>query len=91
VKERLQRFLATTADPWRLARQVKEFDSLQRDGFYEWQAAGKKKQPYFFQLREQGLFALQPVHDRMPVILSTEGYERWLGPDQGGGVLERET
>jgi putative SOS response-associated peptidase YedK len=31
---------------------------------------------------------LQPIHDRMPVILSSEDYGRWLDPNiQGGKVL----
>jgi putative SOS response-associated peptidase YedK len=31
---------------------------------------------------------LQPIHDRIPVILSSEDYGRWLDPNlQGGQVL----
>jgi len=79
------------------------------DGFYEWQKAGKKKQPYFIHLRDDGPFAfaglwepwegpdhsaiesctlltteanelIRSIHDRMPVILRTEDYGRWLDP-----------
>lgn len=78
------------------------------DGFYEWQATGKKtKQPHLIRLKDGQPFALaglwerwtapdgelvesftilttdanammQPIHDRMPVILSREDYDRWL-------------
>ncbi len=77
------------------------------DGFYEWQRTDRKtKQPYYFQLIDQQLFAfaglwerwqgdesvvetctilttqanalLQPVHDRMPVMIAPEQYNRWL-------------
>jgi putative SOS response-associated peptidase YedK len=86
------------------------------DGFYEWQAVGKKKQPYLFQLRTGGLFALaglwenwrrdevevltftlittdandvvRPVHDRMPVILQPNEYNRWLHADGAGAVAD---
>jgi putative SOS response-associated peptidase YedK len=80
---------------------------LMADGFYEWQKQGKKKQPYYFQMRDASVFAfaglweswnapdgelvqsctlltttanalVQPVHERMPVILSPESYEVWL-------------
>ncbi len=78
------------------------------DGFYEWQKLGKAKQPYYFTLRDGGIFAfaglwehwkrdsvtidsatiitttandvLRPIHERMPVMLSAEGCERWLDP-----------
>jgi putative SOS response-associated peptidase YedK len=78
------------------------------DGFFEWQATGKKhKQPYRFTLHDQKPFAfaglwerwrngeqdilscalittdanelVRPVHNRMPVILPTQMYDRWLG------------
>ncbi|MEN9260551.1 MAG: SOS response-associated peptidase [Thermostichus sp. HHBFW_bins_43] len=90
------------------------------DGFYEWAMAmppsssgqdmGKQsKQPYWFHLREQPVFAfagiwerwqspegteletcailnttanrlMQPLHERMPVILAEPAYDRWLDP-----------
>lgn len=79
------------------------------NGFYEWQKAGKQKQPYYFQMKDGAPFAfaglwdswqppegetivsctlltttanevLQPVHDRMPVILQPEAYTQWLDP-----------
>ncbi|MGA2348006.1 MAG: SOS response-associated peptidase, partial [Candidatus Sulfotelmatobacter sp.] len=77
------------------------------DGFYEWQKAGKVKQPYCFEVNEGELFAFaglwerwkdadgkaletcsiltttpnavtSTVHDRMPVILDSDGYDVWL-------------
>lgn len=80
------------------------------DGFYEWQRAGRQKQPFYFRLRDGTPFALaglweeweapgseiiesasvltteanelvRPIHDRMPVILQREDYERWLDPE----------
>jgi putative SOS response-associated peptidase YedK len=79
------------------------------DGFYEWQRAKRKKQPYFIHLRDDRPFAfaglweaweaadhstletctilttdandlVRPIHDRMPVILSTAGCTAWLDP-----------
>jgi putative SOS response-associated peptidase YedK len=78
------------------------------DGFYEWQRANGRKQPYFLGLqsaRPFGLAALwerwdkqgepvesctilttdgnglmQPIHERMPVILAPEKYDLWLDP-----------
>jgi putative SOS response-associated peptidase YedK len=80
------------------------------DGFYEWQRTEGKKQPFFFQMKDEHLFGfaglwqqwqsvggqtiesctiltteanevLQPVHDRMPVILHPDDYELWLDED----------
>jgi putative SOS response-associated peptidase YedK len=80
------------------------------DGFYEWQRAGKKKQPYFIHQEARRPFALaglwerwrspdgawlisftivtcasnallSPIHDRMPVIVAPEDFERWLARD----------
>jgi putative SOS response-associated peptidase YedK len=77
------------------------------DGFYEWQAAGKRKQPYFIHLEPRRPFAfaglwdrwrapdqswvisytivtcaanrqLARLHDRMPVVVAPEDFERWL-------------
>lgn len=79
------------------------------DGFYEWQAEGRIKQPYFIHRRDDEPFAfaglweswhrdgqepiesctilttdanptLSQLHDRMPVILPEEEYDRWLDP-----------
>ena len=79
------------------------------DGFYEWQRAGPRKQPYFIHLRDDRPFAfaglweawegpdhssvesctllttepnelVKPIHNRMPVILDPEDYDRWLDP-----------
>jgi len=79
------------------------------DGFYEWQRAGKYKQPYCFEVNDGQLFAFagiwdswkdpsgswirtcsiltttanavtSPVHNRMPVILAPDSYDRWLDP-----------
>jgi putative SOS response-associated peptidase YedK len=77
------------------------------DGFYEWRQEGRRKQPYFFRLPGDQLFAfaglweswvgpdgsevesctiitteandeVRPFHDRMPVILTRDSFERWL-------------
>lgn len=80
-------------------------------GFFEWQARGKHKQPYFISARDgtplsfAGIWGtwlaedtgetidscaiittecnalMQPIHDRMPVILATEQWDAWLDPD----------
>lgn len=78
------------------------------DGFYEWKAEGKVKQPYYISLPETfamgGLWeswkspdgeilrtcciittgpnsVMEPIHDRMPVIIAPEDWQRWLsGP-----------
>ncbi len=79
------------------------------DGFYEWQRAGAKKQPYFIRLRDDRPFGfaglweswegpdhsaletctiittgpndlMEEIHNRMPVILAPEDYDRWLDP-----------
>lgn len=81
------------------------------DGFYEWKAEGRRKQPWYFRRREARPFAfaglwelwrgaggevletcallvteanalVAPVHDRMPVILAPERFDRWLDPDE---------
>jgi putative SOS response-associated peptidase YedK len=75
------------------------------DGYYEWMAEGKKKQPYWFRVRDGQTFAFAglwerwheiescviltteanemaaKLHDRMPVSLSPNDYERWLECD----------
>ena len=75
------------------------------DGFYEWKAEGKLKQPYFISLPEPFAMAglweswkapdgsilrtccvittgpnavMEPIHDRMPVIIAPEDWGRWL-------------
>jgi putative SOS response-associated peptidase YedK len=76
------------------------------DGFFEWKRTGKVKQPYYFQLNDESVFAfagiwdrwrkdgltinscaiittdanelLQPIHDRMPVILHSQLHKIWL-------------
>jgi putative SOS response-associated peptidase YedK len=40
------------------------------DGFFEWQAQGRKKQPFLFRRRDGGLFAI------------AELWECWQGPDE---------
>ncbi|HWM85917.1 MAG TPA: SOS response-associated peptidase [Kofleriaceae bacterium] len=77
------------------------------DGFFEWQKAGKRKQPYFIHIQPRRAFAfaglwdrwrdtdqtwvisftivtcaanplLSRLHDRMPVVVGPDDYERWL-------------
>jgi putative SOS response-associated peptidase YedK len=79
------------------------------DGFYEWRAGTRPKQPYLFRMRGGKAFAIgglweswldpnggrletctilttepnalvAPLHDRMPVIVRREDYDRWLDP-----------
>lgn len=77
------------------------------DGFYEWQKADGRKQPYFIHMKDDQPFAfaglwehwegneaiesctiivtaandlMQPIHDRMPVILGPDDYNMWLDP-----------
>jgi putative SOS response-associated peptidase YedK len=81
------------------------------DGFYEWQRAGRRKQPYFIRMKDDRPFAfaglwehwegaehsyvesctllttepnelMEPIHNRMPVILPSEDYDRWLAPSE---------
>ncbi len=82
-------------------------------GFYEWQKAGGRKQPYYFQLSQGEGFAfaglwerwlpaeesraletcailttaanelIQPIHDRMPVIVGPNDFGMWLDPKTG--------
>lgn len=78
-------------------------------GFFEWQGAPGRKQPYAITVADRPLFgfaglwerwvprggdpvetftimtvdanpAVAEVHDRMPVILPPEAYDRWLSP-----------
>jgi putative SOS response-associated peptidase YedK len=83
------------------------------DGFYEWHAEGKRKQPYLFRRVDEkpmafaGLWekwndietctiitigpnaVMDPVHDRMPVILAPNDYQAWFdaAPDDALKVL----
>lgn len=79
------------------------------DGFYEWQKAGRGKQPHYIRRADGGMFAfaglwerwsdeasrpiqtftiittqpntlLEPIHNRMPVILPEARYDQWLDP-----------
>jgi putative SOS response-associated peptidase YedK len=79
------------------------------DGFYEWNKAGRTRQPYFIRIKDglplafAGLWEewrdpdgqagscaiivtranalVQPIHDRMPVILEPRAYGQWLSTD----------
>lgn len=82
------------------------------DGFYEWQAQGKVKQPFYISLKSgepmamAGLWeswkapdgailrtccvittgpnaVMEPIHDRMPVIVAPEYWGRWLSAPVG--------
>ena len=77
------------------------------DGFYEWQAAGERKQPFYVHAKSGAPLAfaglwetwtgpngeeldtaaivtteanrtLEPIHDRMPVIVPPEAFDLWL-------------
>jgi putative SOS response-associated peptidase YedK len=77
------------------------------DGFYEWQAAGERKRPFYVRARSGAPLAfaglwetwtgpngeeletaaivttranrtLSPIHERMPVIVPPEAFDRWL-------------
>jgi putative SOS response-associated peptidase YedK len=84
------------------------------DGFYEWQRAGKRKQPFYIRRKDRAPFAfaglyerwhdraesesletfaiittepnslMAPIHNRMPVIIPEEAYDRWLDPEETG-------
>lgn len=79
------------------------------DGYYEWRAIGKIKQPYYIRLPDHGLFAfaglwdgdscliitkpadqanLIQIHERMPVIISTDNYATWLDPKSSQETLQ---
>jgi putative SOS response-associated peptidase YedK len=77
------------------------------DGFYEWQKAGRRKQPYFIRRRDGQPFAfagiwqdgpggptaecvmltqgagdtMRPIHDRQPVRLGPEAWDKWLSAE----------
>jgi len=76
------------------------------NGFYEWKGSKGHKQPYYFKLEEDKLFAfaglwdhwenedkiiesctiittsanevMKPIHNRMPVMLKPDNYDKWL-------------
>ena len=81
------------------------------DGFYEWQAAGGRKRPFYVHAKSgeplafAGLWEtwmgpngekldtaaivttranklLEPIHDRMPVVIAPEAFELWLNGDK---------
>jgi putative SOS response-associated peptidase YedK len=84
------------------------------DGFYEWQKAGKGKQPFYIRRKDKQPFAfaglyerwqnraegeildtftiittepnglMAPIHNRMPVIIPEDDYDRWLDPEETG-------
>jgi putative SOS response-associated peptidase YedK len=47
------------------------------DGFYEWQATGKAKQPYFFRRKDDELFAFAGMWDRWREPESKEAIETY--------------
>ena len=87
------------------------------DGYFEWVGEGKKKQPYWIRMHDDGPFLMagiwdrwrdktadetadetepletfsilttaanriaSEIHDRMPVILGPNDYDRWLDPE----------
>lgn len=84
---------------------------LPASGFYEWQVAGGRKQPWYFSAMAGGPIGLagiwdawrsgdgveletcavlttrpngilQPIHDRMPVVLTPEQCRQWLDPER---------
>ncbi len=86
-------------------------------GYYEWQSRAHVKQPYYFTVGHDALFAFaglwdewmpadadpvatytiivcapnvlaREVHDRMPVILRDEDWERWLHGSDPGSLLK---
>ena len=78
------------------------------DGYYDWQPAGRLKQPWFIRMKDQEPFAIaglceswahegselktmvvltttpnplvEPINDRMPVILMPGDWDAWLDP-----------
>jgi putative SOS response-associated peptidase YedK len=88
------------------------------NGFYEWKAEGKVKQPYYISLRSGETLAMgglweswkapdgsilrtaciittapnevmEPIHDRMPVIVAPENWQSWLNgmPEEVAGMV----
>jgi putative SOS response-associated peptidase YedK len=88
------------------------------NGFFEWKAEGKIKQPFYISLKsgepmsmgglweswktpEGGILrtvcivttspntVMQPIHDRMPVIVAPENWQSWLNgmPEEVGGMV----
>ena len=45
------------------------------DGFYEWQASGREKQPFFFSLRDQPLFAFAGLYEHWESAQNKEAAE----------------
>ena len=93
---------------------------LPASGFYEWEAAGGRKQPWYFSMRSGQPFGLggiwdlwrgsdgteletcavitttpnrvlQPVHERMPVMLTPDQCRKWLGTAETGPLEQMMT
>lgn len=88
------------------------------NGFYEWKALTRGKQPYYIHAADDALLGLaglwehwsrpgdgeridtftilttdantimQPLHDRMPVILAPDAYATWLDPESDPDALQ---
>ena len=62
------------------------------DGFYEWEKACVKKQPWFFKggstrltfaiITREATGSVSRIHNRTPMILDRKAYGNWLNPDE---------